>query len=224
MSIFTSLGILLMVVLIQSILQLAPGVFAHFYHYASGKYSTKKARLLSPFFILGIIITNILMFVTVFCLVEDSEILRAAMAGVFVALALVSGAFYYRRGAGTRLYIPRILARAMIHGTQKVKGASDAFVFGVLAGFSEIIFTLPLAIMVVLQVRTFDSLIIQVGLTVLDIALSLTPVIIVAVIYRTGGNLADIIRFRVRNKNFNRAMLFFLFLLLAAGIYNFGVL
>lgn len=223
MSVFTSLGILLMVALIQGLLQLAPGVFAYFYHYAIGKTSLKKAKLLSPFFILGVLLTNILTFVTVACVVSDSEILRAVMAGIFVALSVAGGVFYYRKGSGTRLYIPRKLARALMNGARNTDSAMDTFLLGFIAGVTEIFFTLPLAIMVILQVRTFDSWIIQSGLIALDIILSIVPLIVVAIIYRTGGTLADIERMRARNKDFYRLMLCFLFILLAAGLYNFGV-
>ena len=223
MSVFTSLGILLMVALIQGILQLAPGVFAYFYHYAIGKNSLKKARLLSPFFVFGVLFTTILTFLIVVCLFHDSEILRATMAGVFVALSVAGGAFYYRKGSGAKLYIPRKLAAALTTGARNADSAVDAFLLGLITGFSEIIFTLPLAIMVVLEVRTFDSWIIQFGLIALDIFLTIVPFIVISIFYRTGGNLADIMRVRIRNKDFYRLMLCFLFILLAAGLYNFGV-
>ena len=213
-----------MVALIQGILQLAPGVFAYFYHYAIGKHSFKKAHLLSPFFILGIIFTNALIFVTVASLITDSEILRAVMAGIFVALAVVGGVFYYRQGSGSRLYTPRKLASALLSGARNAGSAHEAFLLGIVTGFSEILFTVPLAIMVVLQVRTFESPIIQVGLISLDVFLTIVPFIVIAIMFRTGGNLADIERMRTRNKGFYRLMLCFLFLLLAAGLYNFGII
>lgn len=223
MSIFTSLGILLMVVLLQNLMQLAPGVFALFYHYAIGKNSLKKARLLAPFFVLGILITNVLTFLAVASLTADSEILRAVMAGILVALAVVGGVFYYRKGDGSELYTPRKLANALTFGARNTNSAVDAFLLGLVAGFSEIIFTIPLTIMVVLEVRMFDSWIIQTGLIALDVVLALTPFIVIGIIFRTGGNLADIARMRVRNKSFYRMMFCFLFILLAAGLYNFGI-
>ena len=212
-----------MVALIQGLLQLAPGVFAYFYHYAIGKTSLKKAKLLSPFFILGVLLTNILIFVSVASVVNDSEILRAVMAGIFVALSVAGGVFYYRKGTGTQLYTPRKFARALMTGARTADSAMDTFVLGFIAGLAEIIFTLPLAIMVILQVRTFDSWIIQCGIIALDVVLTLVPLIVVAIIYRAGGNLADIERMRARNKDFYRLMFCFLFILLAAGLYNFGV-
>ena len=212
-----------MVALIFGVLQVAPGVFAYFYHYAIGKHSFKKAHLLSPFFILGVLLTNVSTFIAVACITKDSEILRAVLAGVFVALAVVGGVFYYRKGAGSVLYTPRKLARALLNGARNVSGALDAFLLGIITGFSEIMFTVPLAIMVILQIQTFDSAIIQFGLVAIEVFLAIVPFIVIMIMYRTGGNLADIERMRVRNKDFYRLMLCFLFILLAAGLYNFGI-
>ena len=53
MSIFISVVILILVALIQISMQLTPGIFMLFYHYALGKKSRNKADDLNLSFILG---------------------------------------------------------------------------------------------------------------------------------------------------------------------------
>ena len=55
MSFFISVIILVLAMLIQVSMQLTPGTFALFYHYALGKNSRTKADNLSLYFTLGVI-------------------------------------------------------------------------------------------------------------------------------------------------------------------------
>lgn len=209
--------------LLQNFLQLAPGVFAYFYHYAFGKYSKKAAGFLTNFFLFGFLLANAAIFTIVFFAVSDSELLRAIMAGIFVALGVAGAAFYFRRSSASELYIPRRLSAALLKKARKSNKAFGALLLGAMSALSECLFTVPLYIMATLQIKYFDSGLIQFELIAIDLVLLLIPFIIFRVLFHSGGNLADIIRMRVRNKNYCRLMLLFVFILLAAGLYNFGV-
>ena len=213
-----------MVVLLQNLLQLAPGVFAYLYHYALGKYSKKVAGFASNFFLFGFILANTALFTIVFFVTNDSELLRAVMAGVYVALGVAGAALYFRRGTASELYIPRRVATALLNGARKPSKALHAMSLGAASAILEGLFTIPIFIMATLQIKTFDSTLIQFELIAADLILLFVPFIVLRVLFRSGGNLADIIRMRARNKDFYRLMLLFIFLLLAAGLYNFGVL
>ncbi len=99
MSGFTPYGIIVLAMLIFATLQLTPGVFALFSHYALGKYSKPKASRLSLFFILGVEAINACLFVSVYYLASVvflgntnliCQIVSFILAGVFVALGLIS--------------------------------------------------------------------------------------------------------------------------------------
>ena len=62
MNVFASIGIVLLAMLIMASLQLVPGVFALFFHYALGKHSLKKASGLGLFFILDAEIISAFLF------------------------------------------------------------------------------------------------------------------------------------------------------------------
>ena len=213
-----------MVVLLQNLLQLAPGVFALFYHYAFGKFSKKAAAFLTNFFLFGFILVNAILFVIIFFVANDSELLRAVMAGICGALGVAGAILYYRSGSASELYIPRRISAALLKSARNPGGALGALALGAASALSECLFTIPLFIMATLQIKTFDSNLIQFELIATDLILLFVPFIVLRILFRSGGNLADVIRMRVRNKDFYRLMFLFVFLLLAAGLYNFGVL
>ena len=69
MSIFIPVAILIVATLIQAFMQLTPGVFALFYHYALGKNSSTKADDLSLHFILGVITFIVITWLLIYALI-----------------------------------------------------------------------------------------------------------------------------------------------------------
>ena len=123
MSILLSLGIVILSMLILVFLQLSPGVFALFHHYASGMFSHHKTSLLSTFFIIGtetvaaclylcaLLIANIFFFYTA---TPESGFLAWILVGILIALSLVSLVCYYRAGSGSKLFIAAALPPSRI--------------------------------------------------------------------------------------------------------------
>jgi small-conductance mechanosensitive channel len=70
MSFFISVGIIFLAMLIQSLMQLMPGIFAIFYHSALGKTSRQKADDLSLSFILGVELFTALFFVVAYAIIS----------------------------------------------------------------------------------------------------------------------------------------------------------
>lgn len=207
----------------QCFLQVATGIFTLFYHYALGKNSQKKAHHLATIFFLSVFLVNLAISSLVFYLVHDSEILRWVLCGIFAALSIISWLFYYRRGSGTRLYIPRVLARTINKSAKNAKSYTDAFLLGAFAGISELIYTVPIFIILALKAKSFDNFYIEIGIFVINLLILMVPFYVIRLIYKSDGNLADIERMRVRNKGFFRAMLAIFCLVLAAAMFNFGI-
>ena len=99
MSVFVSIGIVILAMLIMASLQLVPGVFALFHHYACGKYSAKKASTLCLFFILGSEIIAAFLFITAIYIADilflndldpRNNVLTWISAGVLIALSIAS--------------------------------------------------------------------------------------------------------------------------------------
>ena len=231
MSIFISLGIVILAMLIMGSFQLTPGVFALFYHYALGNYSKAKASYLSLFFILGAEIITTCLYLSIFYLTcifffdnlhPETSILFWTLAGILIALGFISFFFYFRRGNGTKLFIPRKYAEALDISAKSVKTRSDAFMLGALSGTCELVFTLPLYLVTCVEIMKMGAE--GFSSNLLTIIYILTPVIPLFFLrwkFQSGHNLADIQRSREKDKAFTRILLSTCYILIAVLIICF---
>lgn len=231
MSVFISLGIVVLSMLIMASLQLTPGVFALFYHYALGQFSKAKASYLSLFFILGAEIVTTCLYLSIFYLTcvfffdnlhPETSILFWAIAGILIALGIISFFFYFRRGSGTKLFIPRKYATALDRNAKSVKTRSDAFMLGALSGTCELLFTLPLYVVTCIEIMRMGAEGFASNfLTIIYILIPVIPLLFIRWKYQSGLNLADIAKSRVHDKTFTRFILAFSYILIAILIICF---
>lgn len=219
--------------LIQGFLQLTPGVFMIFYHYISGKYSKTKTSDLALFFIFGVETMTALVFMSIYFIIctlsstpinFSSDIFAWLLAGILAALSFATFFCYFRRGAGTKLFISRRQARNFINNSTAVKSRSDAFTLGFVSGIPELIFTLPLYLLAVIEIMYLGTTpLSRSALVITYVLVAILPLLIIYIYYRTHHNLADLTRFRTRSKPFFRFFLSLLYLLLAILIIIFKV-
>ena len=233
MSVFSSVGIIIIAMLIMASLQLVPGVFALFHHYASGKYSKKRTSRLSLFFILGAEVISACLFLFSFYIAyffflgkprPEHSVFAWFGIGVLIALSIASFFFYFRRGKGTQLFIARSFAKALNESAKSAKTRSDAFALGAISSTCEILFTLPLYIITAIEIielssENFTSDI----LTIIYILTSAIPLFITYYLFHSGRNLADIERTRVKDKTFTRLLMGFSYLIIAILIIHFKI-
>ncbi len=233
MSVLVSVGIILLAVLIMSFLTLSSGAYALFCHYAYGRFSRKRASEYTFLFILGTEITSSCIFLSTYTLVAvviadlshlGIDIITWFLTGIMFALSIVSLFFYYHRGEGTRLFIPRKIANSINYHAKTAKARSDAFVLGALCSTPELIFTLPLFVITsgeILQLsisHPSNSL-----LTIIYIVVPIIPLLITRWLYHKKHNLAVIQRSRVHNKNFTKFILCTSYLLIAILLICFRI-
>lgn len=234
MTVFISLGILILPMLIVACLKLVPGVFALFFHYASGKYSKRKTDDLSVFFILGAETMVALAFFLINTLINilppnlltlGNNILTWIIIGILISLSLSTFLFYFRKGSGTELFISRKIAQCLNLKAKSVKNRSDAFILGLVSGIPEFIFTIPLYILSTITLIQSSFSPISCSCIIIFCALIVvSPLFITQIFYRTDHNLADIAKLRTKNKTFFRFFISFLYLALAALIITFRIL
>ena len=234
MSFFVSLGIVFLAMLIMASLQLQPGVFALFYHYALGKYSRKKASDITLFFILGAETASACLFLCSYFIANlfffyqfrpETSFFAWILVGILVALAILSFVCYFRPGPGTRLFISRKCAKSLNTHAKKSQSRSDAFTLGALSSIHELPFTLPLFIITSIEiiemtVEFFPSHL----LTLLYIIIPTIPLFIIRWKFQLGYNLADIERSRTKDKIFIRFILGFSYLAISILFIYFRIL
>lgn len=209
--------------LIMGFLQLSPGVFALLMHYATGKYPKKRATELGILYILGAETVATCLFLCCYFVAYALSLGSAEMpvfawvaAGMMIVLSVASFCFYYRSGGGSRLFIPRRAANSLDRHARKVKSRSDAFILGALAGTYEIVFTLPLCLVVAAEMLNTGGQCFPIQLfAILYILSPAVPLFVVRWSFLRKRNLADIARMRAKDKNFVRLMLGFCYLTIA---------
>ena len=219
--------------LIMVFLQLTPGVYALFYHYNLGKYSKKKASDLGLFYILGAETTSACLFLCCYYVAfilflndyrPETGIFAWIAVGVMIVLATASAIFYYRKGFGSKLFIPRKTAKALDQKASSIKSRSDAFVLGAFSGTYELPFTLPLFIITAVELMEMNAEYYSSNLlTILYIVAPVIPLFIIRWRLHASHNLADIIRMRIKDKTFTRIILSFCYLTIAILIICFRI-
>ena len=215
-------------------LQLQPGVFALFYHYASGKYSKARTSDITLFFILGAETAAACLFLCSYYLANlfffyqfrpETSFFAWIIAGILIALAFMSFVCYFRVGSGTRLFISRKCAHNLDAHAKSAQSRSDAFILGALSGVCELPFTLPLYLITSIEimemtVEFFPSNL----LTLLYIIVPAIPLFVIRWRFQTGHNLADIQRSRVKDKIFTRIILSFSYVAITILFIYFRIL
>lgn len=219
MSVFTSLIIVLLAMLIQSFLELSPGVFAIFYHYNLGKTTAKKADDQALSFILGTEICVAIVFLatyitTNFFITKDGKldpIFIWTMSGIFLLEAIFSFFFYYKPARfqklttkkalknSTMLFLPRSFASSLIYHIEHTKNRSSTIILGLVTCALELILTLPLYIIVSICIYYLSPNSNSVFI-IAYIILATIPLFAIRTFFRTDHNLADIERLRVKKK------------------------
>ena len=233
MSVLVSVIILFLAMLIQAFMQLSPGIFALFYHYALGKKSRKKADDLSPYYVLGyeLFIAAVFFILCIFIFTLDYysfinfQYLSFALAGIFIAEAFVSLFFYYRKGKTTALFLSRKFASTIEHRAKNIKTKPDAFILGFLSSLPELIFTLPLYLAVIIALLDF-TILPRSAVLIFFLLISLMPLFWIFGFYHTDHHFANLLRLRLKLKPVVKTVFFLCFLSLSAiiifGALNYG--
>lgn len=235
MSVFTSLIIILLAMLIQGFLELSPGLFAIFYHHALGKTSLKKADDRALSFILGVEICTAAIFLITYLTVSFFYVQRDfmnttflwIMAGIFLLEAIFTCFFYFksRKKFGknsTALFISRNVAKNLKHRAETAKNRSDTIALGFITTALELFITLPLYIICSVEILNV-SLDTGFVFIIAYIIIATIPLFTIRTFFRTGHNLAEIQRFRVKKKLLTKLVISLSFLTIAIITFITGL-
>lgn len=228
MSVFVPLILLVLPMLIQGFLQLTPATFTIFYHHALAKFSRQKSDDLALSFILGTEFFTAIMFLCVYYIV--SFLLTFAdltnftfwlLSGIFFALSLASAFCYYRKSPATALFIPRRLSHAYTLRASTAKSRTDCFLLGFFSGIPELLFTLPLFMLMTLALFLLPSLP-AIIIFIIYIIIATIPLFVYRTFYRIGYNLATITRIRIKMKPYVRLILSLSYFFIALTLIYLG--
>lgn len=209
MDLISSIIVIIFAALIHASFQLSVSVLTLLSgHTIGARRSHAKVLHMTTSFVLGAatMTTLILSFITL-SLIEifgDNAIptfVWAGVCGLMFGIAVLIWIFYYRRGKGTMLWIPRSFARFLSDRTKSAKSGAEAFSLGLSSVLAEMLFIIaPISIsaLVILQLPDYWSII---G-SFIYIIVSLLSLITVWVLIGSGHNLSSFQKWRESNKYF----------------------
>lgn len=208
MNILSSFLIIVIAGLIHASFQLSTSVLTTLSGHAIGaKKSQARILRLTGSFVFGVGLMTVLLLSFASLIVVDvfgSAIpmyVWSVATGLLVGIGIAVWLFYYRKGEGTTLWIPRSLASYLINRTKATKIGGETFGLGLVSVISELIFIIgPLFVsaLTIVQLPIEWQLL---GIVIYTLS-SLLSLGIVWVLISSGHALSPIQKWRETNKNF----------------------
>lgn len=208
MDIATSLAIITLAALIHASFQLSVSVLTLLRGHAIGKkHSASRTIGLTGSFVIGAGVMTVLLlsflsllFLHVFS-GHTPQIVWAISCGLLAGVGIAVWIFYYRRGHGTSLWIPRSFATHLSNRSKATKDSTEAFSLGLTSVISELLFIVaPLAISALVLI-TLPPLWQLAGIGIYS-AISLLSLLVVWVALSSGHRMSAIQKWREDNKKF----------------------
>ena len=171
------------------------------------KMNTRKTFSLIDSFIWGVVIMTTLILSTSSFLISiffpnSIPLYIWALATIFmIFIGVIIWSFYYRRGEGTALWMPRSLARFIDKRINKVQIPAEAFSLGVSSVLTEIMFIAGPTLAVSLLVNKLPTNL-QIYALMLYVFIASSGVFLTRVLIGSGHSISKIQKWREENKLF----------------------
>lgn len=212
MDIFTVFLVIILASGVQASFQLSVSIFTLISgHKISQRLPHRKIMKLSTAMVLGVFITNILLFSALaFWMSGLSNIFAsnfkafwAGAIGLLAGVSLASWIFYYKKGknTGTEIWLPRNFAHYLSQKTKTSEHSAEAFSLGAGSVLAEILFIFPPLFSAVLATTMVSTAWQFVALTTY-VFIANFPLFVVYCLISGGHNLSQIQMWRERNQRF----------------------
>lgn len=203
-----SFAIVAFAALIHASFQLSVSVFTLLSGHAIGSKTAhaKLVRLTCGFLLGAGVMTMLLLAFTAFLLQNlftnsTPALIWAISSGILFGLGAAVWLFYYRKGAGTTLWLPRSLARYLSERTKATKQPAEAFGLGLSSIAAELLFILAPMLVSALVLLRLEPLWQLAGIGLYTL-ISLLSLLIVYGLVGSGHKLSHIQKWRENNKRF----------------------
>ncbi len=132
---------------------------------------------------------------------QDGLLIWTVACGLLGGVGLAVCLFYYRKEAGTTLWIPRGMARFLTSRTKSTKNPTEAFGLGLISVLAELLFVFAPIIAAALVLIQLEPVWQLVGIA-LYVGTSLLSLLIINILVGSGHSISRIQRWRESNKRF----------------------
>lgn len=210
-AIASSFAIIAFAAFIHACFQLSVSVLTLLSGHSLGrKTAHRKVLRLMNGYILGTVLLTLLLVtsLTYFLMLKidhstSAEQLVAAVAcGLMAGLGVATWAFYYRRGEGTELWLPRGFARYLNTRTKSTKSPFEAFGLGMTSVVAELLFIIGPILATTLAIVTLPGVWWQLAGIFTYLLISSLPLLVVFSMVGGGHHISKIQAWRQKNKRF----------------------
>ena len=210
-------------------LQLGTGTLLLLYNESLGRKVRKKTRSVTRGFILGSFLFSVLLISTTMLLillinshplVVNGLILLSSLA---IAMSVIVIGLYWRRGKNTMLWIPDFMAKYFRKRASKVDTPAEGIALGMTTVLSELPFSAVLILIAANSLLNLPQAVILLALAGYAL-ITVVPLIIMKMLIKNGTTLAEIQRWRVKNKTFLRIFAGICYVALAVFIIAFKLM
>ncbi len=231
MSDFVSLGTVFLTGLVLASLQLPLGTLLLLYHASLGKNIRKTTRRLASSYLSGAMLASFL-FISASCFLVSAFSLAGTLSrtslsvlfGVLLSLGVVAWCFYYKRRGSTELWLPRRFARFLNTRAKSTSDAREGFSLGLTTVVAESLFAAPLFLVAGDAILRLSTPLLQALALFGLVLLSVLPLLVLRATLRSGRNVAEVQRWRLKNQTFFRIFSGAGFLVLAFFLLVFTIL
>ena len=222
-------GIIFLAALVHASLQCELGALLLLYHSSLGKHVKIKTKRLASNYILGSAMLICLIVSTISFLIATltdsslSSLCLAVLVSTLLMLALLIWFFYYKTKRSTELWLPKSVAHHINKRAKLTESNVEAFSLGMLTAFAEMPFSFVLMLLAGNSVVLLPFELQFVSIIGYSF-IAILPLFVLRFFIRRGSTVVDVQKWRVKNKNFLKAMSGTLFLTLAIFIIAFRIL
>ena len=227
---YTYLAIIVLAGILVASLQLPLGTLLLLYHSSLSRHIPKKTKRLASSYISGVALMHFLILSATTLLIGFlslygilSKTFLTIIFGVLIALAFIAWFFYYKKGTTTELWLPKQLTHYLAARAKSASSETEAYSLGLLTPLAEILFTLVLFVLAGDAVLHLPSGFAALGLVIFT-AFSVLPLCVLRAVLRSGRNVAEVQRWRLRHKTFFRIFAGCGFAVLASFLLAFVIL
>lgn len=209
--IISSLAIIVFAALIHASFQLSVSVLTLLSGHSLGKKTAhrKVLRLINSFLCGIFLITALLISASVYYLsllinhvAKTEQLVASVTCGLMVGLGIATWAFYYRRGNGTALWLPRGFADYLSKRSKATKSSAEAFALGLTSVVAELLFIIGPLLTATLAIITLPTIEWRLIGILLYLIISMLSLLIIAGLVGSGHSIARLQKWRVAHKRF----------------------
>ena len=213
-------ALIILAAVANSGLQLGAGTLLLLYNESLGR----RVRFITGAFLLSLLLVSTVMLLILLINSQPFTLEQLpTVAGLALAGAVIVFGLYFRGGKNTMLWIPGWMAKYFKKRAGKADSAAEGMAIGMMAVLGELPFSLILIVIAANSLLNLPQAVIILAIAGYAL-ITVMPLFIMKMLIKSGSSLAEIQRWRVKNKTFFRIFVGICYITIAVFLIAFKIL